>query len=54
MICGIEQPNKAAYKIRKMGPQIDLVTDGANGVYFASEIISGHLPSFRVKIVDTT
>ncbi len=54
IICGIEQPEKAADKILQMGPQIVLVTDGANGVYFASEILSGHLPSFRVKTVDTT
>ena len=54
MICGIEEPDKAANKIREMGPQIVLVTDRANGVYYTSGSFCGRIPAFRVKTVDTT
>lgn len=37
-----------------LGIKLVLITDGAEGAYFASKEFSGHAPSIKVQAVDTT
>lgn len=35
------------------GARLVMVTDGANGSYFHNSVADGHVPAFKVKVVDT-
>lgn len=54
MITGTEEPGSAAAEISAMGPEIVLLTDGANGVTYAANGLIRHLPAIAANTKDTT
>lgn len=46
--------DKAANRIRKLGPKLVVITLGSRGCYFQTKSCSGSVPGFKVKPVDTT
>lgn len=58
MLSGVEVADlasaaDAAARLRAMGAPVALVKLGEQGVYYASEDGSGHVPAFTVDVVDT-
>ena len=51
---GSRTVEKAAEKIRKMGPSLVVITLGSNGCYYQTHALSGSVGGFRIKPVDTT
>ncbi|MEI8246150.1 MAG: ribokinase [Lentisphaerota bacterium] len=50
----VDDAEKAARELRKMGAGAVIVTLGSQGAYVHSESFSGLVPAFKVKAVDTT
>ncbi len=45
---------KAASALRRLGPELVVITDGAKGCSFFTRTGAGEVPGFRVRVVDTT
>ena len=46
--------DRAAERLRDLGPRLVVVTRGSKGCYFQTAQCSGYVPGFKVKVVDTT
>ena len=53
-LTGIADLNEAGIESLKFGPEITVVTEGADGSYLFSKETSFHTPAFKVDVVDTT
>lgn len=53
-ITGKDTPEETARYVLSRGPQVVVVTLGANGCYYSDGMASGYLPGFDVNAVDTT
>ncbi len=53
-LTGLDNIEDAAHRLLKSGPRIVVITKGANGCYFRTENVNGHVDGFSVDVVDTT
>jgi sulfofructose kinase len=51
---GRDDPAAAADAIRRAGPEVAIITAGAEGAYVAAAEGASHQPAFDVQVVDTT
>ena len=53
-LSGAREPHKAADALRRLGPELVVITDGANGCVYFTPSETGKVSGFRVRAVDTT
>ena len=53
-LSGAREPLKAADALRRLGPELVVITDGANGCVYFNPSESGKVSGFRIRAVDTT
>ncbi|MFC4766870.1 PfkB family carbohydrate kinase [Effusibacillus consociatus] len=54
LLAGTDDLMKGAEALRAYGPRLVLITLGERGTYYQTADLTGRVPSFRVKPVDTT
>jgi fructokinase len=53
-LTGTKHLQTAASALRRLGPELVVITDGAKGCTFFTRTEMGEVPGFRVRVVDTT